>query len=310
MRMCSAPLSKKALPARSQRMGRFIYRQALVWPLLMLLCFASQGCGRLEMEEEPAEKLVARAGDENLSVQSYNKNFAGAGARRDSAYVARKAIESWALEALFYQEAIDKLSAAELDVEHQVEEYRRSLINYAYQNRLVESNLDTVVSQEEVQQYYEDNRQNFILKENIVKVEYIKVPVQAPGLEKIRKLTGSDKKKDRDQLLTLCLQNAETFFMNDSTWLFVDAVRKEIPQLQDEEDYALVPGRVLEYTDDQYFYYLKVKDVKIKNALSPINFERGNIRKYILNKRKTQLLNRYKRGLLEKAKADKRFVIY
>jgi hypothetical protein len=48
----------------------------------------------------------------------------------------------------------------------------------------------------------------------------------------------------------------------------------------------------------------------VKNAYSPINFEKQNIRKFILNNRKTQLINQYKQELLEKAKAEKTFTVF
>src|SRR5574338_636173 len=83
------------------------------------LLFAS--CGKMR-KEDPGEKPVARAGDENLTADQFKRSLAGIDPGRDSAHNARKAIESWALEALFYQEALDKLSSAELDVEKQVEE--------------------------------------------------------------------------------------------------------------------------------------------------------------------------------------------
>jgi hypothetical protein len=278
--------------------------------LALLMPFAACKNSVSTPPQAEEEKVVARAGDENLTFDEFNSNYVSTGIVRDSAYNARKSIESWALESLFYQEALDKLSADELDVEQQIENYRKSLINFAYQSRLIENNLDTVVSNEELQAYYEENSENFILKENIVKVDYIKVPLKAAGLEKIKKLVGSNKPKDQELLITLCLQNAENFFMNDSTWLFVDDIKKEIPQLQDDPSYALSQGRVLEFSDDDYYYYLKVNDIKIKNALSPLTFERANIRKYILNRRKTQLINGYKRGILERARAEKRFVMY
>lgn len=277
----------------------------------LAICVCLTGaCGRISNDPVTPGTIVARAGDEQLSKDQFVRNYVGREVVRDSVYNARKFIESWALESLFYQEAVDNLSAAEMNVDELVENYRRSLLNFAYQSRLIETNLDTVVTGEEIQAYYDENRDNFILKENIVKVHYIKIPVLAPGLEKIRKLVGSDKPRDREQLNTLCLQNAENFFVDDSTWLFVDDVRKEIPQLREDPDYSLVPGRVLEFTDEDYYYYLKVTDIKIKNALSPLNFEKANIRKYILNRRKTQLISDYKRSLLEKAKTQKSFVIY
>ncbi len=277
-------------------------------PLLLIFIFA--GCSGVTSENAPEARIVAKAGDEQLSMGQFTESFISSDVVQDSGYSARKTIENWALESLFYQEAIDNLASGELNIEKRVQEYRRSLVNYTYQSKLIETTLDTVVTNEEIQAYYDDHRENFILKQNIAKVNYIKVPLLAPGLEKIKRLIGSEKKKDEEMLITLCLQNAESFFMNDSTWFFVDDIVKEIPSLGDDAVRALVPGRTVQFSDEQYFYYLKVRDIKIKNALSPITFERNTIRKYILNNRQTRLINNYKRGLLERAKVEKTFVMF
>jgi hypothetical protein len=141
-------------------------------------------------------------------------------------------------------------------------------------------------------------------------VNYFKVPAGAPMLPKIKKLLGSSNPKDKEQLISLCIQNAENFFMNDSIWLFLEDIKKEIPALREQPDFNLSPGRVIEFSDNEYYYYLKVKDVKVKNGLSPLNFEAQNIKKYIINMRKTALIMEYKKNLLEKAAADKTFKIY
>jgi hypothetical protein len=278
-----------------------------VMPVLMIL-FGS--CQRSQSDGGTQREFVAKAGDDVLDRQEFGERFVSTGLIRDSAYNARKSIEAWATEALFYQEALSKLTKEELFIEKQVEDYRRSLVNYVYQGKMIEANLDTAVSSEEIQNYYDDHRENFILRDNILKVNYLKVPVLAPGLPKIKKLIWAATPKDKEQLEQLCSQNAENFFMNDSTWLFLDDIKKELPALKDQPEYVLHPGKVIEFEDDQYYYYLKVKDVKTKNAYSPINFERQNIRKFILNNRKTQLISQYKQTLLEKAKANKSFVIF
>jgi hypothetical protein len=64
------------------------------------------------------------------------------------------------------------------------------------------------------------------------------------------------------------------------------------------------------FEDENYLYYLKIKDIKIKNGLSPLNFERNNIKKYILLNRKTLLLNSFKQNLLEEAKATKKLKLF
>lgn len=259
---------------------------------------------------EEAVKAVAIAGNEKLDLEDFKKSFISGGTIKDSTYLAKQVIERWATESLFYQEAVEKLNQEELNIDKQVEDYKKSLVNYVYQTKLVEANLDTLVTREEVENYYDEHRNNFILRENIVKVNYLKIPVKAKDLDKIKRLLYAMNPKDQILLKTLCIQNAENFFMNDSTWLLLDDVKKEIPKLRDEPDFNLSTGRVVEFSDDEYYYYLKVKDMKVKNGLSPINFERRNIRNFIVNTRKIQLIREYKQLLLEKAVANKSFVKY
>jgi len=274
------------------------------------LTFLQYSCNRETAKKETKAKVVAKAGNEELDSDAFQDNLLSTGIIRDSAYNAKKSIEAWAIESLFYQEAMSKLEEDERLIDQKVEDYRRSLVNFIYQTKIIEANLDTIISDEEIETYYDEHRDNFILRDNIVKVNYLKVPIRAPGLAKIKKLINSQNEKDRDQLIDLCAQNAENFFMNDSTWLFLDDIKKEIPALKEQPDMSMTNGRRLEFEDDTYYYYLKIKDVKVKNGLSPINFEKQNIKKFILNNRKTQLIKQYKQVLLEKATAEKKFQVF
>lgn len=269
-------------------------------------------CNNGSDKNEALSKPVAKAGNEVLSLDDYKENYISIESVKDSSILAKKSIENWAIESLFYQEAMSKLNADEMEIDKQVEAYKKSLVNYIYQTKLIEANLDTNITRREIEQYYSDHENNFILKENIVKVHYFKIPVKAPGLEKIKRLLRSYAyvPKDVDQLKNLCMQNAENFFMNDSTWLYLEDIKKEIPKLRDQPDFNLAQGRVLEFTDELYYYYLRIKEVKVKNGLSPLNFEKQNIKNFIINKKKTQLINDYKFQLLEKAKTEKVFEVY
>lgn len=262
-----------------------------------------------KQEADENSKIVAVAGNESLSLNEYTENYLSTGIVKDSAFYAKKTIEMWATNSLFYQEAMDKLNAEELQIDKQVDTYKKSLVNYIYQTKIIEANLDTVITKQEIEDYYNAHRDNFILKENIIKVDYLKIPNKAATLDKIKKLLKSPNIKDKEQLKELYMQAAENFFMNDSTWLYLEDIKKEIPTLRDQPDFNLSTGKIIEMTDDYYYYYLKVKDVKVKNALSPINFERQNIKKFIINNRKTQIINDYRQLLLEKAKNSKSFTI-
>lgn len=255
------------------------------------------------------EKSIAVAGDKALTEDEYKRfNFLSESVK-DSSAIAKKLIESWAKDELFYQEAKQKLLPEDMDIEAEVEKYRKELINYKYKVKLIENNLDTTVTKEEIQAYYDANRDNFILKDNIATVNYFKIPVASKAIDKFKKAIYSPNLKDKDQLKNLCLQYADNYFMNDSTWLLLEDIKKEIPQLRDVPEFNFYAGRYFEFTDSLAWYYLKIKQIKVKDALSPINYESVNIKKIILNQRKMKLIRQYKEQVLEKAKAEGKFKV-
>ncbi len=256
--------------------------------------------------ESPA---LAMAGEKELTAEEFKQfNFLNE-VQKDSQQIVQRIIERWAQDELFYQEATKKLAPEDLNVDAEVDKYRKELINYKYEVKLIENNLDTSISKEEIAEYYANNEENFILKDNIVKVNYLKIPVISKALDKIKKCIYSFNPKDKEQLKTLCLQYADNYFLNDSTWLLMDDVKKEIPQLKDLPEYNFYAGRTFEYRDTLNYYYLKIKEVKIKNALSPINFETNNIKNILLNQRKMKLIKQYKQQIFDKAKAENLFKI-
>ncbi|MCU0359406.1 MAG: hypothetical protein MUF75_01615 [Bacteroidia bacterium] len=264
----------------------------------------------IEKDKVDESTLIAKIDTETLSKAEFYQLFKSVYAGKDSVTIAKRIIDAWAGETLVFLDATQNLGEAQQSITKQVEDYRKNLMNHLYFSKIIEENLDTAISEDEIVEYYTVHSDNFILKDNIVKVDYIKVPMQAPDLEKIKKLLKSQNSKDKPLLVELCSKNAENFFLNDSTWLYTSDVRKEIPKLTDEPDFSLFTGKTVVFEDENYLYYLKIKDIKIKNGLSPLNFERNNIKKYILLNRKTLLLNSFKQNLLEEAKATKKLKLF
>ena len=265
-------------------------------------------CAGTDVVEPLAKQhLIAKAGKEGLELTDYNLLFVGTDRISDSMAYSKKLIDNWAMEALLYEEALQKLSEDEIKIEKQVQDYKKTLVTHLYQTRLVEVNLDTLVSEEEIRNYYNEFRDNFLLKDNIIKVDYVKVPILSADIEKIKRLLKLNLPKDREALKELCIKNADNFFLNDSTWLYTADIKKEIPKLSEQPDFSFYAGKIVQFEDENYLYYLKIKEVKIKNALSPLHFERQNIKKYILLGRRVELLNAYKHNLLGEARASGRF---
>lgn len=228
----------------------------------------------------------------------------------DSAALVQSFINKWASNEAFYQQALNYLTEEELNVDKEVEAFKKELIAYKFQTKLIDEKLDTTISEQQIEDYYNANPENFLLKSNIVKVLYVKTPLATPNLEKLKKLCFSTNPKDAEQLKSMCIQYANNFYMNDNTWLMFDDLKKEINQLNEVPDYSIQNGKTFEFTDNTSYYFLKIIEVKSKNTLSPLNFERANIKSMLLNQRKQQLINAIKKDFFDKAKSNKELEIY
>jgi len=228
----------------------------------------------------------------------------------DSVVMMQNLINKWASNEVFYQQALNYLSEDELNVDKEIEDYKKDLITYKFQLKLIDEKLDTTISDAQIEEYYNANEQNFLLRSNIVKVLYVKTPVSIPNLDKLKKLCVSTNPKDAEQLKSLCIQYANNYFMNDNTWLMFDDLKKEIPQLKEVPDYSIQDGKIFEFTDANSYYFLKIIEVKSKNTLSPLNFEKNNIKNILLNQRKQKLITTIKKDFFEKAKSNKELEIY
>ena len=154
--------------------------------VLSFLVFACQS--NTKHADKESEEVIATIGTQVLTKEDFFKNSIKTINSSDSAIVAKQQIDNWITESLFYEEAISKLLDDEMDINKQVEEYKKNLVNYIYQTKLIEANIDTTISNEEIENYYNQNIDNFLLKDNIVKVNYYKIPLKASGLEKMKKL--------------------------------------------------------------------------------------------------------------------------
>lgn len=229
---------------------------------------------------------------------------------KDSLEIIRKYIDNWVRETLVIQKAENNLGEEQKNVEKQLRDYRNSLITYTYEKELVKQKLDTVVSDQEIENYYNNNQSNFELKDNIIKVIYVKVNKKAPQIEKLKKLYKSDNPKDVEQLTEYCHQFAENFYLDGESWLLFDDLLKEIPIQAYNKELFLQNNRFVEVSDSLFSYFVNIKGFKIRNSLSPLSFEKENIKNIILNKRKLELINTMKQDVYNDALNNNKIEIY
>jgi hypothetical protein len=220
-------------------------------------------------------------------------------------------VNSWIRKQLMMQEAGQKIKINDVEVERKVLDYRYSLIGYEYLNYYIRQNLTDSVTEEEILKYYNEHRDNFILKKNIVRATFIKVPKGAPRTAKIKDWLFSNKPKDQEELNSYCLSFSASYNLSDSTWLEFDKLAVNSPL-------ADIPNKIqflrsypyYETSDNDYLYFLKIYAYKISDNESPIDFVRNDIKNIILNKRKAELSKKLEDEVYENGVRNSLFEIY
>lgn len=276
--------------------------------ILFLLLFTS--CDSLKPKKEKEGRPVARVYDKYLYKEDISGLIPPGTSKEDSSSIVTNYINNWVRQTVLLVKAEENLSDESKIVEQQLEDYRRSLIIYRYENELVAQNLDTVVTDEEIEAYYKENPQNFELKDNIIKVSYIKVDKKAPQINKVKKWFRSNDPEDTKRLEEYAYQFAQNFFLDDNTWLLFEDLLKEIPINTYNKEEFLKQNRYIEAEDSASYFFVNIKGFRIKNSISPLSFEKENIRNILLNKRKLELINKMKQDIYENALRKKDFEIY
>jgi hypothetical protein len=264
-----------------------------------------------EEEEEEERVVVATVGNSTLYLDDLkgivNKDASSA----DSANLMNRYVNSWVRKQLLISEASEQINFDLPSIDRKVLDYRYALMVHEYKKFYVDQHLDTAISSKEIQNYYEENKDNFELKQNIIRGYFIKITKDAPKLNRLEKLVNSKKKDDFTELKSYCFRFADTYFLEDSIWINFDEVIKNTPfvSVTNKVEF-LKSNNYVEEEDEQFKYLLKIKEYKISDQISPLEFVRNDIEQIILNKRTVALANELEENVFKKATKSEKYEIY
>jgi len=262
------------------------------------------------MEKDSEEQVIARVEEEYLYHSDIEGIVPEGISEDDSVLIINNYIQNWVKENLILQKAELNLMENQKDLKKQLEDYRKTLIIYSYEKELIRQKLDTNVTKEEIKAFYDENKQNFDLRDDILKVRYLKVAKNAPQIKKIRKVYKSAKDEDVEKLNEYAHQFSEKFFLSDNQWILFDELLDEVPLNVIKREGFLKNIKHVELEDSLSYYFVYIKDYRLKNDVAPLSFEKLNIKNIIINKRKLNLMNRIKNELYQEALMKKDIEIY
>lgn len=256
------------------------------------------------------DEVIARVGEEKLylsDLQAYIPDFSSP---EDSAAFALQFINRWATERLYMKVASEQLSKTEMDVTPELENYRRQLIKYRFEQHFVNERLDTLVTQGQLDEYYKQHQSDFELERPILKVRFIDVMKDSQSVDALLKMMSSKEYSDLERADTLAHSAALRYFDKSDTWMDAALLAREFGT-----DYTtMLAARKGDFIrmepegrGDLMAAY--VCDI-IMSGIAPKEYCEERIRDIIVSARKHALLEGLERDLLKDARDRREYVIY
>ena len=276
---------------------------------IILILYAFNGCGKNSSQLKRIP--VAKDGNVVLYYDQIPEQVRNSLSTADSAALIQSYINKWARRELMYQKAEENLSPdLRNEIEEQLQETRLNLVVYEYQRMMMLQNMDTVISQEELEKYYSENENSFVLTSNIVKALFIKLPVETPNISRIKLLARSNNQKDFQELESLCYQFAEKFDDFKEQWITLDRLSFEMKKDISDQENFLKRTTFYETSDSASVYLIAINDYRLRGSLSPFEYVREDIKRVIWNNRRIGFIQELENGIYNEALKENSFMIY
>lgn len=255
-------------------------------------------------------EVIAEVGGEKLYRSELDAVIPKGISPEDSTYLAKQYINTWATELVYLGIAEEQLSKSEKDVSKELEDYRRSLLKYRYEQLYVNERLDTAVSDDLVEEYYNAHQEKFVLIRPLVKARFLSISDDSPAKDQIRKRMSSTEVEDLIEADSLAYSSAYKFTTWSDKWVDAAVLAREFPM-----DYETMLGQVrnkwVENVDTLGVARMAyIQEIMKKGEVAPIEYSTPAIKDIIISSRKQALISTLEQDLLNDARENGQFVIH
>ncbi|MFO7864917.1 MAG: hypothetical protein R6U85_13035 [Salinivirgaceae bacterium] len=274
-----------------------------VFLIFLLSILILQACS----DEYGDESAIVSYQGKSLYVSDIAKSFPTDISPEDSLVLLKKMVDNWLVRQLIYDKAQKHDIYDEKEIERRVDNFRKDLVIHQYKGQLLNEKIDTVVSMNEIQEYYEKHNTEFRLKSNVLRYHFVKLPKSVPEGYKVGRWMNDP---DNDRLIDIqefSYQNARYYEFED-LWVDVEKLNDFLPKSIDNQTQFL-QRRVHQQYDSLYVYYVRVNEYYLKGDIAPMNYIADKIRQIIIGKRRLEFMTKLENDLRREALNSNKIVI-
>jgi len=273
------------------------------YSLYILFIFSLFSCN----EQGEKSDTVARVYNIYLYEEDLKEKMPTDLSKEDSILFRTSYINAWAMEQLLLKKAKLNIGDENEEIRSLIDKYEKELLIDKYKQAVVQQELDTIFSEDDIEEYYQNNKAIFRLNESLVQLRYIHIDNDIKDEREIIRLFKSNKKEDVKELIDRELE-FNSFNFNDSIWISQNDVIKKLPFLKTES--KLKKNKFMQKEDSLGVYLLTINKVLYRNDIAPKSYVISSIKRMILHKRKLELAEIIERTLVSDAIEKKQYELY
>ena len=274
-------------------------RGGILYFLMVFVLLSLYSCKRFIKGSDTDGDVVAVVGDSRLYVSDVVSNIPSGVVSQDSVYLFERYVNDWAVNRILVDKAELNLINQE-ELENKVQNYRDDLLVETYIQGILEKFSDKfVISEQEIETYYNNHRGALKLKENIVNVRFFVSTYKISKSDnEIRKMMTSDDLEDVEILKDYCEEYSAYYHVNDSVWLDLDKFGETL-RLEKKD---VRKGRFSVHNDSLgKYYYIYVRDIKAINQVAPYHYVRSDVENLLSHRKRLDFIKEMKVNLLKKS---------
>lgn len=270
-----------------------------VYFILLTLSLSLFACNKVKQTDEP--DALVKVNDRILTRNEVESLIPKGTTSADSLLLAESFIKKWVKDELVLKIAERNLGDEKETIDKLVDAYRRSLLRYRYQEKLIQEKLSDEIQESDVLTYYDTNKAKFVLDKNLIKGLFLKVPADAPNLSEVKTWYKSGNVASLEKIEKYSIQNASIYEYFFDKWVDFDEIRNNIPNHITNPESFLRTNKTLEVTDSSYCYLLNIRQVLLKGQVEPFEYAEPRIREILINQRKLDFIKEFEEELYNDA---------
>lgn len=266
----------------------------------IITAFVLLASGCTETVDHKGKTPLVQVGDNYLYMEDVMAVTPPGISEKDSAEMAGRYIKNWIDDMLLYAKAEGNIPD-DAGINELVNSYRRELITHTYIEQIVSQEVENLIPDSEVEEYYNENKDAFLAVEPYIKGLYIKVPKTASGISQVRQWYKDGSERSVDKIEKYGLRNAVDYEYFYDRWRSVNDFFLRLPTDADKEKNNIGKNKNIELSDSAFYYFLHIEDYLGKGEILPLEYAGKDIREIIMNNKRVEFITKMKKDLYDEA---------